>query len=199
MTVVGMDVVVHSDDFGQRCVLLFTDIDIPAVLGISLPGEQIVMGIPYFGIVTYQFEETLEFLYFVVGYGSLGLIGIYQQIVGRDVLFVVQRGYFGHEVYRTRFGLRVVVRAYLREVVAEREIGVFIFSQFLFHLLRKYGIVEDIDTQQVFFPSQVEHFQFLVVEVYQNSVYVVEFDAHRKVLVDVVQKPFALLQHLRGG
>ena len=44
-----------------------------------------------------------------------------------------------------------------------------------------------------------EHFQFLVVEVYQNSVYVVEFDAHRKVLVDVVQKPFALLQHLRGG
>lgn len=86
MTVVRVDVVVHSDDFGQRCVLLFTDIDIPAVLGISLPGEQIVMGIPYFGIVTYQFEETLEFLYFVVGYGSLGLIGIYQQIVGRDVI-----------------------------------------------------------------------------------------------------------------
>ena len=103
MTVVRVDVVVHSDDFGQRCVLLLTDIDIPAVLGISLPGEQIVMGIPYFGIVTYQFEETLEFLYFVVGYGSLGLIGIYQQIVGRDVIFVVQRGYFGHEVYRTPF------------------------------------------------------------------------------------------------
>ena len=68
--------VVHSDDFGQGRFFLFTDIDVPAVLGISLPGKQVVLGISHFGIVAYQLEETLELLYLVVGYGGFGFVGV---------------------------------------------------------------------------------------------------------------------------
>lgn len=98
------------------------------------------MCVSYFGIVTYQFEETFEFLYLVVGYGGFGLIGINQQVVGGGVVLVVQRGYFSYEVYCTGPGLRIVVRTYFREVVAECEIGVFIFFSFSFISFGKIGL-----------------------------------------------------------
>ena len=157
------------------------------------------MCVSYFGIVTYQFEETFEFLYLVVGYGGFGLIGINQQVVGGGVVLVVQRGYFSYEVYCTGPGLRIVVRTYFREVVAECEIGVFIFFQFLFHLFREDRVIKYIDTQQVFFLLQMKHFQFLIVEVCQYSVCIVDFNAYRKMLIDVVQELFALSQHLCSG
>lgn len=45
----------------------------------------------------------------------------------------------------------------------------------------------------------MKHFQFLIVEVCQYSVCVVDFNAYRKMLIDVVQELFALSQHLCGG
>ena len=82
-----MDVIVHSDDVGQRCLFFLTDVDIPTVLGVSFLGEEIIVGISYLGVVAYQFKKTFEFLYLVVSYGGFGLVRVNQQIVDRRVMF----------------------------------------------------------------------------------------------------------------
>ena len=71
-----MDVIVHSDDVRQRCLFFLTDVDIPTVLGVSFLGEEIIVGISYFGVVAYQFKKTFEFLYLVVSYGGFGLVRV---------------------------------------------------------------------------------------------------------------------------
>jgi len=86
-----MDVIVHSDDVGQRCLFFLTDVDIPTVLGVSFLGEEIIVGISYLGVVAYQFKKTFEFLYLVVSYGGFGLVRVNQQIVDRRVMFVIER------------------------------------------------------------------------------------------------------------
>ena len=78
--------IVGSDDFGQRCVLLFTDIDIqrcfcfltqvlvPAALGIALLIKKVIIGISHFGIVIYKLKVALELLYFVVSDGRFRFV-----------------------------------------------------------------------------------------------------------------------------
>ena len=120
-----MDVIVHSDDVGQRCLFFLTDVDIPTVLGVSFLGEEIIVGISYFGIVAYQFKKTFEFLYLVVSYGGFGLVRVNQQIVDRRVMFVIERGYFGYQLHGSCLLLRVVIVAYLGKIIAESEVCVF--------------------------------------------------------------------------
>ena len=115
-----MDVIVHSDDVRQRCLFFLTDVDIPTVLGVSFLGEEIIVGISYFGVVAYQFKKTFEFLYLVVSYGGFGLVRVNQQIVDRRVMFVIERGYYGSCLL-----LRVVIVAYLGKIIAESEVCVF--------------------------------------------------------------------------
>ena len=138
-----------------------------------MPGQNIEVSITNLGIITDQFKKLFKFLNFIISHGCFRLIRINQQVIYRLVFVIIQRSHFSHQINPALLLGILIIGAYFREIITESKVGIFMLLQPFFHFFRENRILENIDTQDIFFLLYMKHLQFLIVQIYQYSIHII--------------------------
>ena len=171
--------------------------------GISLPVQQIQLGISHLCIIRYEQEEILKITNTVHRINLLRIINANQDIAVKVSFVIIELADFRIYIYRIpTIGVIITFCPFKRVIQTE------VYQIFIPHtvtdILRYVRILKEVDSYHVLFIFYAEYFQVLIIQVNQESILIIDFHSCRdigkdtlKELLTTVQCPIGL-HGLRG-